>query len=551
MKKISIKKVLFTLIILLAIFLRFYQLGKNPSSLDWDEASLGYNAYSILKTGRDEYGTFLPAAIRSFGDYKPPLYVYITVPSVAVFGLTEFAVRLPSAVFGSLAVAMTYFLVSEIFAIYALKKDASDSSRSKSEFIAFGAMFLLAISPWHLQFSRVAFEANVALTLFIGGSWLFFRGITKGWFLMLSSILFSLSLYAYHSPRLVVPLLLVGFSILFWKQLIRQWKYSIIATIIGLLMMIPLVNVLTGAGKARFSSVTVLTGPGTLDDSIRLLEQDRSRGDLLGSITHNRRVVYTWLVAKGYLDHFNLDFLFLTGDGPGRHHAADMGMLYLIEAPFLLLGLLELIKKRQWWAAPFIWWFMVAPCASALTSGTPHAVRALLYLPTYQVFTAYGVYEMMMLFQKQSHPKLFIRFSVIGLFALNIVYYFHMYYIHTPSEHAKEWQYGYRETIGEILKREDSVDKIIMTYAYDQPYIYVLFYGKVDPFWYQQHWGDASQRAFRAFGKYEFRSIDWERDKLLHNTILVGTPGEIPQEAPGKIDISYPDGSIAFRVILL
>ena len=81
-----IRKVFF-FIVLLAIFLRFYQLGKNPPHLNWDEAALGYNAYSLLSTGRDEYGKSFPLSFRSFDDYKPPLYVYLTIPSVAVFGL--------------------------------------------------------------------------------------------------------------------------------------------------------------------------------------------------------------------------------------------------------------------------------------------------------------------------------------------------------------------------------------------------------------------------------------------------------------------------------
>src|SRR3989344_1420628 len=101
-------------IILLATLLRFYQLGINPPSLDWDEASIGYNAYSILKTGADEYGNRLPLSFRSFDDYKPPVYIYLTVISVALFGLTEFAARFPTAVIGVLAVIVVYCLVQEL-----------------------------------------------------------------------------------------------------------------------------------------------------------------------------------------------------------------------------------------------------------------------------------------------------------------------------------------------------------------------------------------------------------------------------------------------------
>src|SRR3989338_673758 len=104
-------------IIILATILRFYQIGQIPPSLDWDETAHGYNAYSILKTGRDEYGYKFPFSFRSFDDYKPPIYTYLVVPSVAIFGLNDFAVRFPSAALGTLAVIFTYLMVKELFSI--------------------------------------------------------------------------------------------------------------------------------------------------------------------------------------------------------------------------------------------------------------------------------------------------------------------------------------------------------------------------------------------------------------------------------------------------
>src|SRR3990167_11448577 len=102
---------LFLFIILVAGFLRCYRLGQVPPALDWDEASLGYNAWALLETGRDEFGNSWPLSIRSFGDYKPPIYTYLLIPSTKIFGRTEFAIRFPSALAGTLTVAVTYFLV--------------------------------------------------------------------------------------------------------------------------------------------------------------------------------------------------------------------------------------------------------------------------------------------------------------------------------------------------------------------------------------------------------------------------------------------------------
>src|SRR3990167_2020828 len=149
-------------IIILATVLRFYQLGQNPPSLNWDETAHGYNAYSILKTGRDEYGYRLPLSFRSFDDYKPPIYTYLVVPSVAAFGLNDFAVRFPSAFLGVLAVLFTYLMVKELF---------------QKTPIALLSAFFLAISPWHLQFSRVAFETNSATFWSVLGTWAFLKGI--------------------------------------------------------------------------------------------------------------------------------------------------------------------------------------------------------------------------------------------------------------------------------------------------------------------------------------------------------------------------------------
>jgi len=356
----------------------------------------------------------------------------------------------------------------------------------------------------------------------------------------------------------VAPIFILGLAVLFRKSLLQKKKSVFYAIVVGLVLIAPLIIVFFRGGQARFQSVTTLTPQGTLDQSIMLLEEDLNRDDYLGIFFHNRRVVYVLTALKGYLDHFDLSFLFITGDGPARHHSAGMGVLYQIELPFILLGMFLLIRRKKTWAIPVFLWYFIAPLASAITSGTPHAVRALLYLPTYQIFTAYGVYSgyywlkrKQIVIGKTFCKSILVVFTL--LFLINITYYIHMYYIHTPIEYAHEWQYGYKEVVQKVRKYEDEVENIIVTYTYDQPYIYFLFYNKVDPKWYQVNWGSGEiLRAERKFGKYSFRNIDWENDKKLHNVILVGSPGEIPKDASGKIaDISFPDGSIAFRIVRL
>ena len=99
-----------TLILLLAFLLRFWQINKIPS-LNPDEAALGYNAYSLIRTGKDEHGVSWPLHFKSFGDYKPGGYVYLAIPFVKVLGLSPLAVRLPNLIFSVLTVYVLYRLV--------------------------------------------------------------------------------------------------------------------------------------------------------------------------------------------------------------------------------------------------------------------------------------------------------------------------------------------------------------------------------------------------------------------------------------------------------
>ena len=140
-------------ILVVASLLRITKLSSNPPSLYWEEAALGYDAYSIMKTGHDYHGNRLPiVAFPSFGDYKPSLYFYTLIPSLLVFGLSDFAIRFPSALAGIGAVLLLFYLAREL---------------NFSNQVSLLGAFILAISPWHIQFSRAAFEVNLAVMLYL------------------------------------------------------------------------------------------------------------------------------------------------------------------------------------------------------------------------------------------------------------------------------------------------------------------------------------------------------------------------------------------------
>lgn len=537
------KKILLLAILLLAIILRFWQLGKVPVSPDWDEAALGYNAYSILKTGKDEYGTFLPRSLRSYDDYKPPLYVYLAIPSVAAFDLSTWSVRLPSAVMGVLAVIGTYFLVLELF-----KKNTN---------YALISSFLLAISPWHLQFSRIAFEANTGVTLNIWGLVAFFRGLTSVPWMILSAFIFGLSLYAYHSERIFVPLLLLIISVLWHREVFRDWKKIALAAVIGLIVIAPLLPVIFDK-----TSITRLRGTSTLSDqtgllmrSVAKLEDDRVSGNIIGTLFDNRRIVYARTLLDGYISHFSLRWLFFTGDND-RHHAPDNSLLYIWELPFLLWGIFVIWRNGGKAAKLLISWVLIAPLAASPTSETPHAIRTLVFLPALQIFTAAGLAQFgLFAVHTVTHVRglrRFLALTVTGMLALfigiNTIYYFHMYYVHLNHEYSRFWQYGYEQAVEYAEAHKEKYDKIVVSPVLEQPHMFFLFYTKYDPVRYQAAGGTASggfAEMGNRFDKYEFRPIpNWNNEVHDGKTLYIGSP----REMPNAYTIKYLNGEDAMQI---
>ncbi|MCL4359712.1 glycosyltransferase family 39 protein [Patescibacteria group bacterium] len=545
---------LFFAALLIGAVLRFWALGAVPPSPDWDEAALGYNAYSILKTGRDEYGTKYPLVLRSFDDYKPPLYAYLTIPSVALFGLNVWAVRLPSAIAGVLAIAGVYVLTG-------LLLDAGGLTRKKYLGIdvpSFAAL-LLALSPWHIQFSRIAFEANVGLTINIWAIALFLKGLRNRMYLPVSAFLLGLGLYAYHSERVFLPLMALVLLVLFRKQFFSGKRSAVLFFLVGMLTVLPLLPVVTNKDAiTRLQGTSALADEtGLLTRSVTKLEYDKTHGIWWGKILDNRRIVWAETLINGYLSHFSFKWLFLTGDN-ARHHAPGMGLLYLWELPFLLYGMFLVTRKGGRMAGVLWSWFLIAPVAAAPTTELPHAIRTLVFLPAFQIFAAVGVGESVGriggLFRKRQ-PALGRAAVVFGvscslLFAaLNIAYYLHMYFGHTDEEYSQYWQYGYKEAVAYADAHHNEYTHVVVSTRLEQPYMFFLFYLRYDPAAYLARGGTRSggfAEDRNSLENYEFRPIHWSTEKPDGPTLYIGTPREIP--GPGLLTIRYLDGSPAMVI---
>ena len=342
------------------------------------------------------------------------------------------------------------------------------------------------------------------------------------------------------------------------KEFFSQWKFLLTSLVVGFIIVGPLIPVVFGKdGLTRLQGTSTLSDQtGLLARSVSRLETDIKQGDYLGVIWENRRLVYIKTMADGYLSHFSLKWLFLTGDND-RHHAPDVGLMYLWELPFLLYGMV-VVAKRDGKLKTFLFgWLLIAPIAASPTSETPHAIRTLVTLPLVQIFTAFGLFGIYKHFidatKKIKIPlRLFVLFGV-GLYSLFIVctigYYVDMYFGHTNREYSKFWQYGYKQAVEYTESHKNKYKKIVVSTKLEQPHMFYLFFMKYDPIMYLKEGGTASggfAEVRNKFDIYEFRPINWANELHDGSILYVGTPREINTDPIYRI--SYLDGFEAIRI---
>jgi 4-amino-4-deoxy-L-arabinose transferase-like glycosyltransferase len=519
------KNILIILIFILAVFLRFYRLDIYPA-LNADEAAIGYNAYSLIKTGLDEHGNPWPVHFQSFNDYKPGLFFYIVLPFVKVLGLNIWSVRLPGAALGVFTVLAVYFLVKSLF---------------ESRKLSLASAFLLAISPWHIQFSRGGWEVN-ASTFFITSGLLFFvKGLRNSRYWIISTILFVASLFTYHAARIVVPLLGLSVLLMYRHEVLKNLKGLVLPFLIGFILLVPLLLDFTkGAVASRAAGVGLFADPGPLN---RINEQRGEHADFssLGTkIAHNKAVNYGLAFFENWLSHFHGEFLFLSGDSIQRNKVPETGGLYLFEILTLFVGLISVIKNWNKGWKFIILWLAVAPTAAALTFQSPHSLRAENMVIPLEIISALGLVKIFELFAGFKNNRLAVVFKILfgALIVWNFARYLHIYYLHMAKEYPFSSQYGVSELVSYVMENKDKYQNIVVTDKYDQPYILFLFYSKFDPAAFQKDHQLSARDEFgfstvRSFGNYRFINFGkWDDVRSeFPNSLIVGAPDEVPKEA--------------------
>ncbi len=420
-------KIIFVFVLILFLISRIYKIAEIPSSVYWDEASIGYNAFAIATDLKDEWGETLPLHFRAFGEFKLPVYIYSVVPFVKILGLNEYAVRLPAVFYSLGTLLLVYFLIKKI---------------TGKEFIAILSSFILSISPWLFIFSRTGYEATAGLFFFLLGTYLFLFVGKNRFHILFGTIAFILSFYSYNSFRIIIPIWLAAllvYTFYEFKNLKKNWILVVISLLFFTVSLIPVYRLYKfDTGGLRFAQVEV-----------------KSTTDFV----------------KNYFSQFSPRFLFLKGDDNPRSQIPGRGQLYLIDIPFILLGLLAIYRsKKLLYYLPLLA-LILAPIPAAITRESPHALRGILAAPSFAIISAFGIHFLMENFKKYSK---IIFACVVAVYVLSFEAYLTGFVTKYAVETASDWQYQYKE----IFANQRSG---VVTDKYAEPYIFALFYLKYPP----------------------------------------------------------------------
>lgn len=526
--------IILLLIFLAAVFLRFYQLNQIPNGLHIDEAIQGVNGYFLLHTGKDSNNEKWPLQTEVFGDYNPTGYAYLSIIPIKYFGLSEFATRFPGALLGSLTVLACYLLAFSIF---------------KSKKIGLLSAFLVAVSPWNIVFSRSSEETLISLFFVVLGFALVILSLEdkKINFLIPGVLVLAVSFFMYFTPRVFVPLMFL--SVLVFIKHTRLLLYSFMFLIVIVAFLIFGVK----GSENRFNQVSIFGSQGT-----KLVMEEQIREDgVMGTpvkvtqFFHNKLINYSLAYVGNYMDYFSGKFLFIEGGLPKWLRVEGMGLLYIIESPFLLTGLIILaVSKNKMYRIPLLW-ILIAPAIAALTvDDIPNVRRSLLMFPMIEIVSAFGFLHILQN-RKKIIKKVIVSFFGI-LLICNFLYFLHQYFIHASIHRNWYRNEGFGEMVKTVKNSYNNVDKVVVTKDAGGIYPHVLFYMKYDPKLYLSE-GAPKDRNDTGFGKFVFVShaCPSEENNISQNgrKIMYIDKGECVSSFSDQKIIYRKDGTKVFNIV--
>lgn len=511
------KKTTFLLLIICfaSFLLTIYKQREVNVCTNADEAAFGYSAYSILKTGKDEYGTALPIRFKSFGDNKLPLYSYLSVPFVATLGLNDLGTKGLNLLISFLLPLSVYFFAKELLG-------------KKSYGLVAASLTALSLST-HIT-ARQAHESVLSLLLSVSMFTFYLRAVKSNG--ARDKVLFlistTLSLLSYQPARLLVLLLgMVHVVRHFMLPKIDRKKSVVLG---GLFVAVVALFLLPDImyNPSRVTNLFFTNSPGF---TLRINELRGEGGDRL---IYNKLTLGARELAYQNLAYFSPQFLLSRGDENYRFGYPGMSLITLLEYFFLFVGLYYLFKNKAKNRFVLLALLVVAPLSGSLSWAGISLTRVLFLFTTIFIITGYGTVEFIKEIPKRFITQtigLLIFIQLIGLF-ISWDFYLNHYTKRAIVNRAQEC--GYKELTNYIKLNYGSFKKFYITKQHGQPYIHLLYNLKYPPEKYQ------SQALLSAPDEYGFGQVE-QFDKFIFslpneltqkNVVYIGFPEEI-KSRPG------------------
>lgn len=541
------------LVVLVAGLVRFYQLEEVPAGLYYDEVDLAYQARSLLETGRDYRGTFSPFYAWSMHDLKTPLPIYLSIPAAMIFSPGVLQARVTTALAGMAVVVLA--------ALLTLKW-------SKDKRAAFLVGAVMALNPWLIQFSRIAFEAMFALMMYLGFllaffSWLKSKNVRS---LYISIVLLSLGVYSYRIMSFYVPLTFLMVGLVYWRDIIKVGvKHLVVGAAISGAIILPFLyyTAVETPDQTRFEQLSIFSDPlapiyvirGREVDSGDYLEETVGNLAWYSYLFHNKGVEYLSSLKNNYLKSISSTFLFATGDSNLRQGMGKTGALLWIDIIGLAAGLFWLTKNIKRKENQLLGlWLLSSPLPADLTvDGANHASRLIMMAGPLLIIVGLGWWQITKMLAKQKWGG-FLKLALAGVYLLVFINVAHKYFVHFPLEAARWHGYGYQQAMLKIKEIEKDYDKVMLTNSNDPAMLYYLFWAQIPPKDVQEYGVEFGPEVIKGMGLDKVKMMSWS--KVTEGKQMPHEMGEALEEGvlylitqqDAKGDIRPEKGSLPSRV---
>lgn len=467
------KYLLLLIIVIVAAILRFWQLGVVPAGVTHDELGYIYNSYSIAKTGKNVFGEFLPFLTWMNRGGWPflPVPIYFSIPFFWFFDLSATVGRLPSTILGVVDVLLIYILIKQIF--------------NKTS-LALLSAFFLAVSPWHLHFTRSAYDPNFALFFYLLGIVVFIYAIKNKKLPLFSIACFWLAIFSYRAMNIMffpLAVLLIWYGVRVLK-ITRQQVFVFVVGVLFVGLSLGIVIYQNGS-KYTAEAYSLLNNPKIQEDIDGWIRE--AQGPLfVRRLFLNKPTYIINRLRESYVRAYSPEFLFLYTEPSKIYSIWSRGRIYFLDLLFIILGIAYIYKLNKN-AASFVIALFLVGGLPGMIGGFPYSARNFFLSALFPILSASGILFLLNNpFLKKAKPIL------VGILILVYTYvmgsYLFDYYGRYALYGGEAWAKSLKDLSLTIAENKNKYDKIIVGQASFGDLIQHAFYTKGKPSDVQKAW---------------------------------------------------------------